>query len=1179
MDQSEKRKRKANPRETANIFSYFTFGYTLGLFRKGFRKELEEDDIYEVIRKCRSKRCGDKTEQQWNKSASIYRLLWKRFGKTFILIGIATIVWKELYSVLQPYTMSRLISYFEKGQTKISRNSAYYCAGTVIFLNVFGFIFHNNLYVYEYTLAVSIRTSLKSLLYRKSLKLSPAAFSDTNLGNIVTILTRDISAIEENLWLVLDLIVYVIQFLTSCFLLWWKLGTPAFIGIGLLFLALPIQKVTVMMRAFYIHFVIVAIGVLTSKVTFLLLILSYIWLGYTTNTELIFYVLSIFHQLQVSFGIIIPMNLSKIADFRAAFIRLDKMLQAGEIEAVEENLGNPSIYLKDVSVHIRDKEILKDVSLKVTTSSLILVTGAVGSGKSSLLKAILQDYPKSKGDLEVWGSVSYASQDPWLFPASIKQNILFGLDYDEKRYEEVTRVCALNYDLSLLEKGDETVVADRGLNLSKGQQCRINLARAAYRQADIYLLDDALTALDGHVQDYIFDECIKKFLNDKICILVTQNVNHLKQADKVIVMEQGRILISEKPDNIVATKLKAIENMLEITDNENEKESTLLQTEQQSSKKKVYEETKKVGKVELKVYKKYFQYGGGVLIFSSIVFIYVIAQTCESFAEKLITQWIDLQQKVLDLKTNYTINASYYQELVSKKDDTFGVYTILVILKASLALVKFYALLRFCRNASINIHKVMASKVINAVMSFFDTHFIGNILNRFSLDLNNIDESIPFVYPRLFGVLFSSIGSTILIATVNWLFLVPISVLLVVLVLIRMVYIATGRSLKRLESATRSPLVGHINSSLEGLTTIRAFKAEQILKDEFDKHQDLYTSAFFTRVCSSMAFAFFMDLIGSVFTVLVIIRFLFFEHNISAGNVGLALTQVFHLTHHIQWGIQQWAQLENHMTSVERALEYTDIKQEDATGTTAKNWPSDGGIRYDKVTLNYEGSKNPVLKDVSFAVKPKQKIGIVGRTGAGKSSIISTLFRLYEFQGKIWVDGVDISSLSLPFLRSKIAIIPQDPVLFTGTIRDNVDPNKKYTDDKIWKVLNRVKVKDLVPSLDFQIKDKGSGFSSGQRQLLCLARAAIGQFKIVVLDEATANMDPVTDKMLHDVIDEVFSECTILTVAHRLRSILNCDLVMVLDSGSLVEYDDPKKLVEDKTSAFYKMCKEAERET
>lgn len=249
------------------------------------------------------------------------------------------------------------------------------------------------------------------------------------------------------------------------------------------------------------------------------------------------------------------------------------------------------------------------------------------------------------GDLEVWGTVSYASQDPWLFPSSIKQNILFGEKYNAKRYEEVIRACALNYDLSLLEKGDETVVADRGLNLSKGQQCRINLARAIYRTSDIYLLDDSLTALDGHVQDFIFNECIKKFLNDKICILVTQNINHLKQADNMLIMDQGRILISEKPDNIVPTKINGISNQFKdkglnpTTPDRSEKEIPVLETEQQSSRKQVYRETKKVGKVNLSVYKKYFQLGGGFLIFSCIIFLYVIAQTCESFAEKLITQW------------------------------------------------------------------------------------------------------------------------------------------------------------------------------------------------------------------------------------------------------------------------------------------------------------------------------------------------------------------------------------------------------------------------------------------------------------------------------------------------------------------------------------------------------------
>nr|CAI5851682.1 unnamed protein product [Callosobruchus analis] len=1134
---------------------------------------------------------------------------------------------------MQPYGLSRLISYFEPNQTKITKSDAYYCAGIVVFLNFFKSTFWQNIHIYEIILGIKIRASLKSLLYRKSLRLSPAAQSATNLGNIVTLLTKDIYSIENNLWLLMDFNTFIMQSVTISYLLWRRMGNCAFIGLGLMFGTMPIQiylstlitkmrlkvgkysddrlhvmqetlsaikiikmytweiffinrisesrkkEIVSMMRIFYVNYVLVTIGIITSKITFLVLILSYIWMGNTTSTEMIFYVLSLFQQLTTALGVMLPVNMGKVAQFRAAFIRLNKVLQAEELEKIQEEkfTGDPHIEAKAANVKIDGKEVLKDITFDIKFG-LTIVSGLVGAGKSSLLKFILRDYPMTSGKLNVSGTISYASQEPWLFPSSIKQNILFGEAYDKVRYNEVLKVCALEYDLSLLDNGDETIVADRGQNLSKGQQSRINLARAVYRKCDIYLLDDSLTALDRHVQEYIFNECVQKFLKNKVVVLVSQNSKQIDKADYVIMMDQGMIVSAGKPEEIDKRKLNGIKAVKRDELDDEVVKSAIFQTEQQFTKKKVYQEKKKEGKVDLVVYKKYFQYGGGFVVFSLIIGLYILAQVFESVADKLLAKWIDLQQKVLDMQSNSTINASVYEDTASLKDNTFGMYTTLTILKSVMGLVKYYALLRFCRSASVRIHNAMSSCVVNAEMKFFDNHFIGNILNRFSYDLNNIDESLPFVFPVLIGVMFTCMGSAIVVATVNWVLLIPCSAFFAVLVAMRMGYIPTSRSLKRLEAATRSPLVGHINSSLEGITTVRAFKAQGILKDEFDKHQDLYTSALFTLRVTMTAFGFFMDFVSTIFTILIISRFLFFEHGISAGNVGLVLNQVFLLTDHVQWAIRQWAQLENHMTSVERALEYTDIKQETNTGGEPKNWPKDGAITYNNVSLYYENTKAPVVRNVTFQVKPKERIGIVGRTGAGKSSIISTLFRLYDCEGRIDIDRVNTKDVALKYLRSKIAIIPQDPILFSGTIRENIDPYKTYPDSRIWETISKVKIKDIIPNLDMMIQDNGSNFSAGQKQLICLARAVIGKCKIVVLDEATANMDPFTDKMLHAVIEEVFSDCTILTIAHRLQYIMDCDKVIVMDNGELVECDNPKDLLQNQGSLFYKMCMQSKRD-
>ncbi|KAJ8931651.1 hypothetical protein NQ314_015403 [Rhamnusium bicolor] len=986
-------KRKINPREHANIFSLFTFGYTLDLFKKGLKRDLDENDLYGIIESCESKRCGDQTEKQWGKSQSIYKLLWVRFGWEYTIICLVTIGWTEIY--------------------------------------------------------------------RKILRLSPGAFSDTNLGNIVTILTNDINVIEDNVWILLEFVIAFVQTCTISYLLWVKMGNSAFIGIGLLFLTIPVQlNLSTLLTKIRLKAGTNSderLQVTQQTLSAIKIIKMYTWESYFEKK--ISKSRNLYNDLTTTFGYSIPLNTTRAAEFRAAFIRLNKLLHAEEIIVIRENGYNkPLLELNGVKVKIRDKDILENISMKIDKPGLTLVTGTIGSGKSSLLKTILRDYCLLTGDITVHGSISYASQEPWLFPASIRQNIVFGERYDKNRYEEVIKICALEYDFSLLEFGDDTLVADRGLNLSKGQQARINLARAVYKNSDIYLLDDSLTALDVGVQDFIFRECIEKYLKCKICVLVTQNASHLEKSENIVVMDSGRLSLTRnikndpKKVNNLATTSEDLTNPVPTACNSNNSMSNKTDansTQTEPSDTKVYHENKKMGKVDLVVYKRYLEYGGGPYVFMFIIFLYTLAQICENYSDQLLTNWVDLQQKVLDLKLNSTLNKTIFEESILQKDSTFNWYTIMIIVKSAMGLMKFYALLSFCRSASINIHQVMTSTVIKAAMSFFDTHFIGNILNRFSHDLYNIDENLPYVFPELTSV------------------------------------------------------------------------------------------------------------------------------NISAGNVGLALTQVVILTDYVQWGIRQWAQVENHMTSVERVLEYTNIKSESKEGDEIKNWPNQGTIRYENVTLKYENTTKPVLKNISFCINPRQKIGIVGRTGAGKSSVISTLFRVYNYQGKILIDDVDISNLSMNFLRKNIAIIPQDPIVFTGTIRKNIDPDMNYTDDQIWETIRKVKIKDIIPSLDLKINESASNFSAGQKQLICLARAAIGKYKIVILDEATANMDPATDVMLHEVIEEIFSDCTVVTVSHRLNSILNGDVIMVMEKGEIIEFDNPQNLLQNSSSIFYKMYKDS----
>ncbi|XP_019874101.2 probable multidrug resistance-associated protein lethal(2)03659 isoform X2 [Aethina tumida] len=930
------------------------------------------------------------------------------------------------------------------------------------------------------------------------------------------------------------------------------------------------KELIIMLKTFYIRVVVILIGLLSSKISFYVLIMVYLWFGHTTDVEMVFYILTCVEGLRNILAIDIPYGLSRGADMYAALLRISKVLNSEEVQdhANLDKTEKPIVELCNVSVSIKERKVLRRIDLRVE-SGLVLVTGTVGCGKSSLIKTLLRDYPPESGVINVRGSISYASQDPWLFPSSVKQNILFGQTYDGDRYKEVVRVCALEYDFDCLDHGDETIVADRGLNLSKGQQARINLARAVYKDSNIYLLDDSLTALDANIQDYIFNECIKHFLKDKLVVLVTQCESHMAMADKILKLDQGKIIYYGEPVHkssyIISSSIKG-SNSTEVN---KDKESC-----EESPKAKVYQETKRQGVVELKTFLSYFKFGGGFWVLFGIVIMCIFAQSTDSYSSKLITDWVDENQVVVDLAANGTTNTTEYQENVDKANFTINMYSGSIFLLMIMDMLRVYCMLNFSRLASLNIHKAMTSSIINAVMPFFDNHFIGNILNRFSQDLNNVDEQVSFILLDMMKVVFEVGGIIFVMTAVNWRFLMPAILFIIVSYVIRQLYMPAGRSLKRLEAATRSPLIGHLNSSLEGLTTIRAYKAQDILREEFDRHQDLFTSAHFMMLCTSRAFAYIVDSCCTLLITFIVVRFLFFETDTSAGDVGLVLTQVMALSDSVQYAIRYYADLENQMTSVERVLEYTEAKTETKAGDVLEDWPKRGRVQFENVSLTYSNNET-VLRNISFTVEARQKIGIVGRTGAGKSSIISTLFRLYELEGKIIIDGIDTKTLSLEFLRQSIAIIPQDPVLFSGSMRYNIDPTGKYTDKQIWEVLEKVNLKPVIDTLEYEIVEKGSNFSSGQKQLICLARAIIRKNRIVVLDEATANMDPKTDALLHDTVKENFKDCTIFVIAHRLHSVIDADQIMVLNRGEIVECDVPSKLLENKNGYFFQMVQKS----
>ncbi|XP_060872658.1 probable multidrug resistance-associated protein lethal(2)03659 isoform X2 [Metopolophium dirhodum] len=869
---------------------------------------------------------------------------------------------------------------------------------------------------------------------------------------------------------------------------------------------------------------------------------------------------------------------------------------------------------------------LENINLTVTPGRLVAIIGPVGAGKSSLVQAILQELPLIDGSISVRGIVSYASQEPWLFSGSVKQNIIFGSPMDKCRYNKVIDVCALKTDFEQFQYGDQTVVGERGLSLSGGQRARINLARAIYKQADIYLLDDPLSAVDTRVGKHLFEKCIKEYLKEKTCILVTHQIQYLTNVDQIVLMENAKVTVEGSYQELQSSGLdftKLLGSSMEtvvLTDNECQNEKSIIEspeahsghTAQKLSVSNVESpveetetndvhaeqvnmaETRSSGNVGFYIYSSYILAGGRFCKVLSLLSVCIFTQVIASGSDYWITYWVDLEDHHFRITEQFvdTNNVTFttiqptdrLMSWIVSRQTCVVVFAILTLLIIIFAFAELALMVSICTTASSNLHNQMFNSITRATMNFLNKNPSGRILNRFSKDIGVIDETLPPIFIDVVQIGLMVVGILIVVGIVNYYLIPPTLVIIIIFLKMRKMYMTTTRNVKRLEGVARSPMFTHVNSSLQGLTTIRAFGVEQILSQEFSIHQDLHSSAWYLFMMLSRAFGFWLDIVCILYTSLVTFFFVFIVNDTHGGNVGLAITQAIGLTGMFQWVVRLSAELENQMTSVERVLEYTNVPQESALESApnkkpSKEWPNKGQIIFNKLYLRYDPETPFVLKNITVTIEATEKIGIVGRTGAGKSSLIGALFRLALNEGSIIIDGVEIHELGLHDLRSNVSIIPQEPVLFSGTMRKNLDPFDEYSDHVLWKALDEVELKDVVDDLsdglNSKISEGGSNLSVGQRQLVCLARAIVRNNKILVLDEATANVDPQTDGLIQNTIRNKFRTCTVLTIAHRLITVMDSDKIIVMDGGTIVEFNHPYTLLENKNGYLYKMVEQS----
>ncbi|KAF9282831.1 hypothetical protein BGZ68_005732 [Mortierella alpina] len=1039
-----------------------------------------------------------------------------------------------------------------------------------------------------------------------------------------------------------------------------------------------------------------------------------------------------------------------------------------ERRALRREIARLRIYMKDADFGWPESQesnpTLKFISMKVEPKELVAIVGDVGSGKSSTLAAIMGQIKLVAGDRAVHGSLAYVPHDAWLLNATLKENILFGSSFDQKKYNDILRVCALTRDLTLLSQGDDTEIGERGINLSQGQRQRVSLARAVYSDADIMLLDDPLSGMDAQIGKHIFQECIKGYLAKKTVVYVTNQLQHLARCDHIIVMKGGSIEVQgtfaelmakdvnlarivdasmeiEDPDQIqeLMSEIrleptsenveadpsspsnpiseKGLDNQISIPRTVTIQQTVSGRTSRFSSDEKQGDSelssisvrglvnitrngkstaaSAVTGRPNLLSQRSHSMTGTGTSttynnIAANEQTIHRLrelnAHTIQNqmLNEQTISRMIERNQMTIlgsvgqnrlsmnptnreensmakavernqltihslsgrdggmlsgggrgerldlgygvksrDVISGWSITKAYLRKgtgmgvsiavalvfLVTHglrifsdywlrftigPDSQMGIRFYLSVYGGLVAGVVAGAYLRtfFLSWAvfkkSLAYHDRIFRKIMRAPMSYYDVTPLARILNAFARHLYVVDEVLPDAVLQMLQYLPLAIGTTVLVIVI-----VPWSAI-VVAVLLALVWALihfssyTDERLKAMEAMTKGPIFAHMAATLDGLFSIRVYGAEQRF-DSFNLGKiDDNHKALFAMMQVRSWLALYIDLVSSIFVLATGMFGVYFSRygDLDAPEVGLAVTNALQLLIFGQWSVRMVAEVKSTKDSVCQLELYGMNIPAEAPDVIPENqppaeWPSQGEIEFKKVVLRYQNYGVAVLKKVSFLVRPGEKIGVVGKMGSGKTTLLISLLRVVEAaEGRILIDSVDVREIGLQDLRSKIAIIPQEPVLFVGTIRSNLDPFHRRTDQEIWAALDAVHLSDNIKQnmplkLETPIIENGRNFSLGQRQLFCIARAILFQSRILVLDEATSAVDIQTDLLIQETIKKNFANCTVLMIAHRLNTIIECDKILVMEDGRVVEFEHPTKLIENKDGYFHSLVKQS----
>uniref|UniRef100_A0A8C9VU54 ATP-binding cassette, sub-family C (CFTR/MRP), member 10 n=1 Tax=Scleropages formosus TaxID=113540 RepID=A0A8C9VU54_SCLFO len=1130
-------------------------------------------------------------------------VLHKAFGLKYYLLGVVKLLGNML-GFAGPLLLSSLVAFMEDSQAPISQGL--WCSLGLFTSTLLSAVLRN-IFTFEVSkVSLSARAAVISAIYRKALRVSSTTLAQFNLGEIVNFMSTDTDRLVNFFNNFHDIWNLPLQFAVTLYLFYVEVGVAFLGGLGFALLLIPLNKViaTRIMKnnkdmlqskdsrvklmtemlfgmrviKFYTweHHFIQKIGDCRKrelshlkKIKYLDAVCVYIWAALPvliSITTFVTYVLlgneltaaKVFTTLALVGMLILPLNnfpwiLNSTIEAKVSLDRIQCFLRLSDQDMDMYYSSAPpeepliAVQLKNSSFSWRGAD-------NTNLGSLVAVVGKVGCGKSSLLAAIAGELIRCGGVVYVQGrenGFAMAAQEPWIQHGSVRDNILFGKEYNSHFYQSVIEACALTEDLNILPGGDRTEVGPNGVTLSGGQKARLALARAVYMEKDIYLLDDPLAAVDADVAKHLLEKCLMGILKNKTRILCTHRIEFLDKADIVVLMDNGMIVKIGSPNKILPEVEPVPKNR---NKNDNKKENGIYEFCEQPSLIHCVmgEEQKQTGVVTCRVYRSYWLAVGGVLGFTILFFLFLM-QASKNISDWWLAHWItniknneNFTHRDLLLHSLSPICGASNQNVnvTGQLEFYLTVYVSIAAANSVFTIIRAFVFAYGAICAATVIHNRLLDRVLKATVTFFDSTPLGQIINRFSSDLYSVDDMLPFVLNILLANIFGLLGMIVMMSYgLPWilLLLLPLGVLYYK---IQHFYRHTSRELKRLYAITLSPIYTHFSETLTGLCTIRASCSSLRFEEENESRLERNQRCLFAGNAAMQWLDIRLQMIG----VLVVTE----EH-------------LYFL-------------METQMISVERTEEYsTDIPAEPQHGSleVSSLWPEHGQVEFQKAVLVYRSGLPNALDELSVVIQAGEKVGVVGRTGSGKSTMFLALFRMLELSsGKILVDKVDISKMGLEQLRSKLAIIPQDPFLFSGTVRENLDPCGIHSDAQLLDVLEQCHLMQAVNrmgGLNAEVGEKGKSLSVGQRQLLCLARALLTQAKILCIDEATASVDQQTDKLLQQTIREKFKDRTVLTIAHRINTIMDSDKVLVMHAGKAVEFDTPEVLMQREDSIFYKL--------